>query len=116
MIESSKLPACPSSSLGACMMAKKSVMLSYCDRNKIVDVPKEKEETDIAYLEAEFRKSFAYQNNVSILISFQKFDTEWQEYIELDEHAVVDNKDKLKVVVTPRLVTPLSSAQVRIIT
>ena len=38
MIESSKLPACPSSSLGACMMAKKSVMLSYCDRNKIVDV------------------------------------------------------------------------------
>ena len=90
-------------------MAKKSIMLSYCDRNKIVSVPKEKEETDIAYLEDKFRKSFAYQNNVSILISLQKFDTDWQEYIELDEHAVVDNKDKLKVVVTP-----LSSAQVRI--
>ena len=55
---------------------------------------------------------FSYEGNVSIGYSFQKFDPEWEEYIDLDEGCHLVNKEKLKEVVTPRLVTPTSSALV----
>ena len=55
---------------------------------------------------------FLYEGNVSIRISFQKFDPKWEEYIDLDESCDLVNKEKLKEVVTPRLVTPTSSALV----
>ena len=34
-------------------------------------------------------------------ITFQKFDSEWNEYIDLEDTDKISDKDKLKVVVTP---------------
>ena len=91
-----------------CIM--KSILLSHLDRNKVLKVPSEKDETDIAYLEKEFRKALSYEGNVSITVSFHHFDEEWDDFVELDEAAVVVDKGKLKVVVTPQLVTPTHSS------
>ena len=78
-------------------------------------IPDGKDETDVQYLESQFRRAFSYHGNVSVSVSFQKFDADWNEYVELDENSRIANRDKLKVVVSPRLVTPLSSVQVSII-
>ena len=39
---------------------------------------------------------------------FQKYDTEWEEWVDVDEDFVAETKDKLKVV-TSTLVTDLGS-------
>ena len=36
---------------------------------------------------------------------FQKYDTEWEEWVDVDEDFVAKTKNKLKVVVTSTLVT-----------
>ena len=87
----------------------RSVLLCYGERKKVVVVPEDKDSDDISYLDAEFRKHFDYESNVSITVSFQKWDPTWSEYVELDKAAAVEDKDKLNVVVTPRLVTPTTS-------
>lgn len=43
-------------------------------------------------------------------MSFHKFNLDWDDYIELDRDELVNDKDKLKVVVTPRLVSPAPSS------
>ena len=92
-------------------MLTKPVLLSNSERNKIVKIPQDKEMSDIEYLENEFRKCFSYEGNVSIAVSFHKFSLEWDDYIELDHDGLVNDKDKLKVVVTPRLITPAPSSK-----
>lgn len=67
--------------------------------------------SDIEYFENESRKCFSYEGNVSIAVSFHKFSLEWEDYIELDRDELVNDKDKLKVVVTPWLVTPAPSSK-----
>lgn len=44
-------------------------------------------------------------------MSFHKFNLDRDDYIELDRDELVNDKDKLKVVVTPRLVTPAPSSK-----
>ena len=39
---------------------------------------------------------------MKLQITSQHFDPEWEEYVNLEEDAVVYNKDKLKAIVTPR--------------
>ena len=92
-------------------MSTKTVLLSHSERNKIVKIPLDKEVSDIEYLEKEFRKFFSYEGNVSIAVSFHKFSLEWEDYIELDRDESVNDKEKLKVVVTPQLVTPAASSK-----
>ena len=48
------------------------------------------------------------QGNVNIEITFQHYDSEWQEYIDINDDSVV-SKEKLKVVVSPKLQTPVVS-------
>ena len=68
--------------------------------------------SDIEYVENEFRKCLSYKGNVSIAVSFHKFSLEWwYDYVELDHDELVNDKDKLKVVVTPRLITPAPSSK-----
>ena len=40
------------------------------------------------------------------VVTFQRFDPKWNKMVDLDEEAVVNDKDKLKALVTPILVTP----------
>ena len=87
----------------------KTVLLSFSDRNKVFTIPCDFPRGDLAYLEEKFRESFSFENNVSIEISFHKYSSTWEEYVEITEDDDVADKDKLKAVVTPRIVTPLPS-------
>ena len=79
----------------------KCVLLTHLDHNKVVKIPEEKDETDIAYLKSQFRRLFSYENHVVIDLTFQRYDPDWETYIDLDDDEVVENKEKLKVIVTP---------------
>ena len=84
----------------------KRVLLCYLQKNKVVTIPEGV--SDIAHLEKEFIKNFFFDSNVSVSIGFQRYDPEWEEYIELDADTVLSDKEKLKVVVTSRIVSPAS--------
>ena len=86
----------------------KTVLVSYCpvtnsERNKIIQIPEECREGDITYLKRKCREFFAFGNNVSLEMIFQRFDSDWECYIDLEEDSVVFHKEKLKLVVTPSL-------------
>uniref|UniRef100_A0A1X7UUL1 Uncharacterized protein n=1 Tax=Amphimedon queenslandica TaxID=400682 RepID=A0A1X7UUL1_AMPQE len=86
-------------------------MLSYLERNKVVKIPDIYEGRELEFLEEEFRKLFSYQGNLSICISFHKYDPGWEDFVELEKgEATIENRDKLKVVVVPHIVTPQQSA------
>ena len=87
-------------------MADKVVLVQYLDRNKI---PRLKEETDIEFLQFEFCISFNLSKNVSIVISFQWYDPEWEEYVEIENYEDVKDKEMLKVVVAQCLHTSTES-------
>ena len=40
---------------------------------------------------------------MNLQVTFQKFDKEWEEYVDLESPAVLCHNDKLKAVVTPLL-------------
>ena len=65
--------------------------------------------SDILYLETEFRQLFQFGSNVHVTITFQRYDAEWEEYIDLEEDTALNDKEKLKVIVTPTLTTPSMS-------
>ena len=65
-------------------------------RNKPVVLP-EKTGEDIEFLKRKFLECFNYTHNVRIAVTFQRFDAEWEEYIDLE-----DDTDK-DVVVSPLL-------------
>ncbi len=77
------------------------VLLSYLERNKPVTIPEGTKH--IQFLRQEFLRNFKYSKNVRLGITFQRFDREWEDYIDLDDDATVENKDKLKVIVSPSL-------------
>jgi len=81
----------------------KVVLVSHLERNKKISIPEPNSEGDINYLRREFLKNFYFEKNVKLQITFQQFDPEWEEYVDLEEDAVVQHKDKLKAIVTPRL-------------
>ena len=58
--------------------------------------PETFEGNELEYLEEEFRKNVSYQGNVSICISFLKFDADWDDYIEVEKDTVIEYKDKVK--------------------
>ena len=87
----------------------KTVLVSYLDRNKLMEIPEHKVETDLMFLDDSFRHLFSYCDNVSITVSFQRFDSEWDEYIELSEGDMIQDRDKLKAVVIPALKTPTNT-------
>ena len=89
-------------------MEKKCVLVSYGERNKVISIPESKRGN---YLSQEFKKMFSFGDNVNLLLTFQKFDNDWCEYLDLEENCSLSNKDKIKAVVTPILRddTPLPS-------
>ena len=69
-------------------------------------IPEHKSEGDVEHLKKEFLKKLYSKKNVkpqSAQITFQHFDPEWEEYVDLEDDAVVPNNRKLKAIVTPHL-------------
>ena len=84
-------------------MTSKSVLVSYLERKRVLKIPDEKTATDVEFLREKFRKEFNLESNVNII--FQRFDDEWSENIDLDDEAIINNKDKLTAMVVPILNT-----------
>ncbi len=78
------------------------VLLSYIDRNKPVVLPPETS-GDIHFLTKKFLEFFNYPTNVKLSITFQRYDDEWKDYVDLDENEIVVDKDKLCVLLYPTL-------------
>ena len=96
-------------------MGSKNVLVSYLERNKKFSLPEGKELSDIEYLRKEFLKAFAFnERSVNLVVTFQIFEKEWDEFVEIEEDAVIADKAKLKAVVMPILgETCLTPSQVR---
>ena len=84
-------------------MSTKSVLVNYFERNKVFSIPQSTDIPDLSYLEKEFRKEFKLQANVNLEISFQQFEKDWEEYVELEKSCILNHREKLKAVVTPLL-------------
>ena len=76
----------------------KTVLVSYLDNNKRIVLPSEKSECD---LRDQYLTQFKFERNVPLNVTFQRFDVEWNEYVDLDDTEEIRHKDKLKAVVTP---------------
>ena len=87
------------------MTETKAVLVTYLERNKVLKVPPNHEYTsDIEYLESAFCTEFSFEHTVNLTITFQKFDEDWDEYIDLEADAILQHKDKVKAVVSAKLV------------
>ena len=82
------------------------MLVCYMDRKKVLKIQSDQKMSDVSFLELEFRKEFAFEANVNLVVTFQRFEPEGNETVDLDEAAVINNKDKLTALVTPILVTP----------
>lgn len=74
-------------------MANKSILVTYLDRNKIIQLSSSNvEKTDLTMLEERFRKDFKF---VGVEITFQRLQV-GEIYIDLDEDSILYHKDRLK--------------------
>ena len=89
----------------------KTVLLSYLENNKKVVIPANSSKSDLEYLRDIFLTSFKFESNVQLDITFQRFDSDFQEFVDMEDSDEVCHKDKLKAVVTPILAqeTPVPS-------
>ena len=92
-------------------MSKKSVLVSYLERNKVISLEETPPDGDIPSLKKEFIRQFKFEPNARLDITFHRFNPDWNEFVELDEDARVENKERLKAIVTPILAqeTPCQS-------
>jgi hypothetical protein len=77
----------------------KRVLLSYNERNKVVTIPDDVD-NDLHFLRMEFLRIFDITDDVTLLVVFQKFDEEWDSFVDLEESDVLQTKDKIRAVVT----------------
>lgn len=75
----------------------KSVLVSHLERKVIFKIPKEKCVSDVEFLILEFKKKFSHESNA---ITFQRFDADWDQIVDLEENEVLNDKDKLTAVIT----------------
>lgn len=87
----------------------KKVLVSYIERNIAFEIPSDVE-LELDFLEKQFRKELKFGNNVNIDVRFQRFDPEWDDFVELSKGSTLEHKEKLKAVVSPSLVTPSHTA------
>ena len=87
-------------------MASKTVLLKYEEHRKKVMIPAEKDTSDLAFLESSFRQAFNFEKQVNLTISFQRYDADFDELVDMEDGDEIQHLEKLNVVVTPVLVTP----------
>ena len=92
----------------------KQMLVSYLDRKKVFLIPGSVV-NELQFLREKFEKEFKFdhQSNVNLDINFQKYNKEWDEYVDLDDGCILGQREKLKAVVTPILVS--GSSQVRLV-
>ena len=78
----------------------KLALVSYLERKKVISVPSASNGSDLKNLEEGFRKEFKF-NSTAHYVSFQRFDEDWGEFVEIDEDYILLKKEKLKAMVYP---------------
>lgn len=63
----------------------------------MVKIPDIYEERELEFLDDEFRKLFSYQGNLSICISFHKYDAGWEDFVELEKGEAIETKINSKL-------------------
>ena len=107
--------------LGSCLLldraslllmdCRKLVLVSYNNSNKVVKLPDIETKAELSYLVKECKKMFKFGANVNLNVTFQRYDPDWDAYVDIDEDFVLQKKDKLNMIVLPLLTdsTSLSS-------
>ena len=90
-------------------MANRIVPVSYLERKKKFSLPTVKDLSDVEYLKREFLTAFAFKQEraVNLSVSFQSFDKEFNDFVEVEEDDDIPDKTKLKAVVMRCLETHL---------
>ena len=63
-------------------MASKSVLVCYGDRKKVMKIATEKQTSDLEFLKLKFKEEFCFEGSVDISVAFQRFDPEWNEFVD----------------------------------
>jgi len=87
-------------------MEPKTILLKYEGNRKKVFIPREQGTSDLAFVESAFRTLFKFEKQVNLAIAFQRFDKDFDEFVDLEGDEELHHLEKLNVVVTPVLVTP----------
>lgn len=74
----------------------KSILVSYLERNKVFKIPQVDEAgEDLVCLKELFKKEFDIRPSLDMKISFQRYDQEWEEFVELEKNCFLFHKEKL---------------------
>ena len=94
-------------------MGDRVVLLSYGERNKVVKIPPGVD--DLSFLRNVVEKMFlkVEETHGGVKVYFQKYDSEWEEWVDVNEDFVAETKDNLKVVVTNTVVTDIETVSER---
>jgi hypothetical protein len=87
-------------------MAKK-VLVSYLERNKVFTIPdtaREEGVKEVQFLKLEFLKAFNLADDITADVVFQKYDEDWDTYIDLEAGDMLMTKDKLKAIVSHNVI------------
>ena len=80
-------------------MATRTVLVSYLESNKVLKIPSGTAD-DIEYLKEVFFREFSVKPDLRSCIIFQKYNSDWSVYIDFESDAHLQDKDRLKAVVT----------------
>ena len=83
-------------------LESKVILVSYNGSSKLFKIPVGDKEFE--FLKNQCKYQFKFGTNVNLEIVFQKYDPEWEEFIDFDEGYVLTKKEKLQMVVQPTLV------------
>lgn len=82
-------------------MEEKSVLVSFSGKKKVLRIHSTEKSSDVSLLSKEFKNTFfdCEEDSSSIAVTFQKFDRDWDEYVDLESWSTINNKEKLNAVV-----------------
>ena len=84
-------------------MTSVTVLVTYLDKKKLVKIPlNHKVDSDLQFLTGEFIKLFSVEDSSNVSVTFQQYDSGWDEYIDLDLTDTLLHKDKVKAIVTSK--------------
>ena len=78
----------------------KTVLVSFKERNKVLLISNSTNEKEVACLKEQFCRTFNETISEGQFITFQRFDSTWDSFVDLEESDSVEDRDKLKVVIT----------------
>ena len=77
-------------------MASRTVLLVNGERRKVVEIPTGVADRDYDYLRGLFARTFSAKDEANVHL--QRYDRDWEEWIDVDEDFVAVDRERIKVV------------------